>query len=365
LSVTHDLIKRSHAVAVAAVFGAAVLLTACGSASPVARTRSAARGGTGTAAQTGSTPARTTVASATPAPEPAVAELGAAERPAPAAFPVPAGRSLLKLGRMASRTATLTAADGPFTPGNERFTFGLTDTAQRYVYAPTAVYIASSLTAPAEGPYLAPEDPIGVAPQFRSKQNAGPDDLQAVYSTTIPFPRAGFFDVLTLTRAGPKLIGSTGKIAVAVRLPIPNVGQRPPDITTLTAASVHGDIGLLTTRIPPENMHSVSFSQVLGKRPIALLIATPELCVSRVCGPVTDILVELQHQFGARIVFIHQEVYVDNDPSKGLRPQLTAFHLQTEPWLFTINRHGVIAARLQGAFGINEARQAIEAALKS
>jgi hypothetical protein len=34
------------------------------------------------------------------------------------------------------------------------------------------------------------------------------------------------------------------------------------------------------------------------------------------------------------------------------------------PWLFTINRQGVIAARLQGAFGVNEARQAIQAALR-
>ena len=45
----------------------------------------------------------------------------------------------------------------------------------------------------------------------------------------------------------------------------------------------------LTTRIPPEQMHSVSFKAVLGKRPIALLVSTPQLCRSRVCGPVTDI----------------------------------------------------------------------------
>ncbi len=57
-------------------------------------------------------------------------------------------------------------------------------------------------------------------------------------------------------------------------------------------------------------------------------------------------------------------MYVDNDPSKGLRPQLKAFHLQTEPWLFTVNAKGIITARLNGAFGVNEARAALEAALK-
>jgi hypothetical protein len=119
----------------------------------------------------------------------------------------------------------------------------------------------------------------------------------------------------------------------------------------------------VTTRTPPEQMHSVSFGQVLGQRPVALLFSTPELCTSRVCGPVTDIAVDLQSQFGSRITFIHQEVYVDNKPNLGLRPQLKAFHLQTEPWLFTVNRRGIIAARLEGAFGVNEVRQALQAAL--
>jgi hypothetical protein len=53
-----------------------------------------------------------------------------------------------------------------------------------------------------------------------------------------------------------------------------------------------------------------------------------------------------------------------NASRPGLRPQLRDFHLQTEPWLFTINRRGVIAARLEGAFGTVEARRALEAALR-
>ena len=111
-------------------------------------------------------------------------------------------------------------------------------------------------------------------------------------------------------------------------------------------------------------MHSVSFNQVLGKRPVALLFSTPELCHSRVCGPVTDIMVQLQHEFGNRIVFIHQEVYVDNNPTRGLRAQLHDFNLETEPWLFTVNAKGVITARLDGVFGVNEARAALESALR-
>src|SRR5665213_2793000 len=58
---------------------------------------------------------------------------------------------------------------------------------------------------------------------------------------------------------------------------------------TDAAVSVHGDAALLSTRVPPEAMQSVSFDSVLGRRPVALLFSTPQLCISKVCGPVTDI----------------------------------------------------------------------------
>ena len=51
------------------------------------------------------------------------------------------------------------------------------------------------------------------------------------------------------------------------------------------------------------------------------------------------------------MAFIHQEVYVDNNLNKGLRPPLRAFHLETEPWLFTVDKDGRVAARLEGSSG--------------
>lgn len=57
------------------------------------------------------------------------------------------------------------------------------------------------------------------------------------------------------------------------------------------------------------------------------------------------------------------EVYVDNQLNKGLRKPLKEFGLQTEPWLFTFDRDGRVAARLQGSFGIRAFEQAVKAAL--
>lgn len=311
------------------------------------------------------TPAKATaqpVSDSTPATQP-VDELRAAEHPLGRQFPGVAGRSLRQVAATAHSTVKLTAATGTYTPGVNRYAFGLSDSSNAFVYAPSAVYIASSPNAPATGPYLAPADPLAVEPRYRSQQN-DPDAVKAVYDAQLPLTRPGVYAVLVLTRTSRGLLASSSELAVAPSLPIPGVGQPAPAITTDTPASVHGDVQLLSTRIPPDDMHAVSLNQVLGKRPVALLFSTPALCVSRVCGPVTDIMVQLEHEFGDRIAFIHEEVYVGNDPTKGLRPQMKAFHLQTEPWLFTVNASGLIAARLNGAFGVNEARAALEAALR-
>jgi hypothetical protein len=288
----------------------------------------------------------------------------AAEHPHAAQFPAVEGNTLEQLARLAQAHTRFAAATVTLTPGDRRVAFGILTSSEGFVYAPTAIYIANSLKSRAQGPFLAPADPMTVTSRYRSNEDEGPEGLQAIYTANVLLPRAGDYAVLVLTRTAHGLAGAVAHIAVARSSPIPDVGQRPPAIATDTLASVNGRTELLTTRIPPEDMHTVSFKAVLGKHPIALLFSTPQLCQSRVCGPVTDIAVQLQHEFGARITFIHEEVYLDNQPSRGLRPQLKAFHVTTEPWLFTINRNGVIAARLEGAFGTNALRRAVEMALR-
>jgi hypothetical protein len=102
---------------------------------------------------------------------------------------------------------------------------------------------------------------------------------------------------------------------------------------------------------------------VLGKKPIALPFATPQLCQSRVCGPVVDIAAQLKAKYGDRMTFIHQEVYVGNDPKKGLREPLRRFNLPSEPWLFVIDKSGKITARLEGSFGFGAFDKALQTGL--
>jgi hypothetical protein len=171
--------------------------------------------------------------------------------------------------------------------------------------------------------------------------------------------------VLAVTRSGNTYLAAPSQVQVNTKKadPIPDVGERPPDVATDTLQSVKGDEDLLDTRVPPSDMHRESFADVLGKKPIALLFATPQLCQSRVCGPVTDVALQMKAKYGDRMEFIHQEVYVDNDPNAGLREPLKAFRLRTEPWLFVVDASGRITARLEGSFGINAFEDAVKTAL--
>jgi hypothetical protein len=65
---------------------------------------------------------------------------------------------------------------------------------------------------------------------------------------------------------------------------------------------------------------------------------------------------------GDEVEFIHMEVFNDNQIQKGLRPQLAAFNLQTEPWVFTFDRKGRVASRIEGAFSSQELEAAIKQA---
>jgi hypothetical protein len=297
-----------------------------------------------------------------PPPSPRVA---AAMHPAASDFLAPRGRTLAQLARTLVAGPQVGLATSVYTPGSNRLAFGLVGSDGGFIYGPTAIYVATGPNAPAQGPYLAPADSLQVRPAFRSKTSASdPGDVQAIYYARAELRRPGRWFVLTATRSGGRLLGSSTSVTVRRSSPIPAVGQLAPRIHTPTLASVHGDVRQIDTRVPPDHMHAVDFASVLGKRPVALLFATPALCQSRVCGPVTDIAAQLQSDYGGRVVFIHNEVYVRNDPRRGLRPQLKAFGLETEPWLFAIDRHGRIAARLEGAFGIAEFRQALNAALR-
>jgi len=75
---------------------------------------------------------------------------------------------------------------------------------------------------------------------------------------------------------------------------------------------------------------------------------------------VVDVAEQVKQIYGDKAAFIHMEIYKDNDPNKGGRPQVGAFNLPGEPWLFAIDGQGRIENEIQGAFGVEELTRVVK-----
>jgi hypothetical protein len=61
----------------------------------------------------------------------------------------------------------------------------------------------------------------------------------------------------------------------------------------------------------------------------------------------------------------HMEISNQNLANKGLREQVLAYHLPTEPWLFVIGCDGKVDTRIEGAFSAAELETAIDRVAES
>jgi hypothetical protein len=282
-------------------------------------------------------------------------------------FPKPNGKSLQELLSGLGQGPVLAPSGQEFRSGKQRFGFALFKADRSQITdASVAVYAAPAGGGPAKGPYLARYESLAVTPQFQSQQTASdPDAAVSIYTTEIPFGAPGRYELLGIARQGGKLVAATlPQAGIVVKDPakdaIPAVGSTPPRIHTPTKASAGGDLASIDTRVPPSSMHDADFADVLGKKPVVLLFATPQLCQSRVCGPVVDVAEQVKAKIANDdVAFIHMEVFRDNQIDKGIRPQMAAFHLLSEPWLFVFDGSGKVAARIEGAFSERELESAI------
>jgi hypothetical protein len=299
--------------------------------------------------------------------------------PNPADFPSTKGKSMLQIYR------SLGGGGGPvlaptvesLLPGKNRYGFALFTAARKQIGGvPVALYVQRQGQRKTAGPFVARDLKLAVAPAYRSETVAqDPDAAKSLYVAKLPFGKPGTYAVMAVAKLDGRLVPTNPTRAdVLANDPVPHVGEKAPVIDTPTVESVGGDVEAVETRKPPDDMHEVNFRDVVGKKPIVLVFATPALCQSRVCGPVVDIEQQLKAETKEDVAFIHMEVYRDNTikpgclentrpPSECLRPQFLAYNLRTEPWAFTIDRHGKVAARLEGAYSMGELEHALKAAV--
>jgi hypothetical protein len=182
-------------------------------------------------------------------------------------------------------------------------------------------------------------------------------DGRGVYAVEpIILPRAGYWQVAaqgTLADGSrftadaafvvlkKPLVISVG--AAAPRSQNPVIGEKGVPPQAIDSRAAGGE------PIPDPELHATSIAAAIEARHPALVVfSTPVYCVSRFCGPVTDLVAGLAAEYGDRADFIHVEIY--RDFAAGQVNQAALDWLQTpdgdlrEPWTFLIGADGRIAA---------------------
>jgi hypothetical protein len=249
--------------------------------------------------------------------------------------------------------------------GHNRIGFALfTADRKQITDAQVALYTTNHDGTGVKGPYVARYESLKVKPQYESKTTANdPSGAKAVYVSEVPIPKSGQRVVTGVARINGRMVRTTGfEISIPKHITggPPDVGQRPPIIHTPTLASVAGNASKIDTRIPPApDLLKTDYAGVVGKKPIVITFATPLLCQSRVCGPVVDVVEQVRASTNKDVAFIHQEIYKDNNVSKGFQTNVTAWRLPTEPWTFVIDKKGRVSSRFEGAVSVGELQRAV------
>lgn len=182
-------------------------------------------------------------------------------------------------------------------------------------------------------------------------------DGRGVYAVeSIIFPKPGYWQVIARgdledgstfdAEAAFSVLGAPSVVAVgdlAPRTDNPVIGDPGVPPSAIDSRAAGGET------IPDPELHTTSIADAIEARHPALVVfSTPVYCVSRFCGPVTDLVAELATDYGDRADFIHVEIYEDFEAGKvnqaALDWLMPAEGDLREPWTFLIGADGRIAA---------------------
>jgi hypothetical protein len=244
-------------------------------------------------------------------------------------------------------------ASSDFAVGHNRVSFLLVRNDSSLVQAPLAdVYyrpVAGGVTAKT----VARLTPFGATAATKES-----DDVTEVYVAELDLPRTGKQWVVIQPRGvayqGFQILDVQAKPkAVAI-------GDRAPASSNPTTATKPAK--RITTARPPDTellRYSVAESLEAGV-PFVVAFATPAYCQSRTCGPTVDVLDAVRKRYEAQgIRFIHIEIYEDNLPGNGVNRWVRQWKLPTEPWVFVVDRDGIVRDRFEGAVSVIELEKSI------
>ncbi len=304
--------------------------------------------------------------------------------------PLPSRRSLLIASLAAGPLAALAAACGDSGDGNGGATGNGASTtvagAGGYqlieVFPRSPTYVAAGT--PQRLPYLiapgveAPLDVIDGSVTFtvksRGEQIGDPVVVEPAGGGELPrsylpfrftFPEPEIYDI-TAEYQGETLTTAL-QAGPADLVKLPQVGAALPSVDTATVDD-HRGIDPLCTADEQCPFHSVNLAESLAAgRPVLVLVSTPRFCVSAVCGPVLEVLVDAVSG-RSDIDVVHVEPYANPEAVDSIAlatpsPLVAAYSMEFEPALFAANGAGVLVDRLDAIYDRKELDAAIALAV--
>ena len=248
-------------------------------------------------------------------------------------------------------------ASSDFAVGENRISFLLIRNDNSTISARTAdVYYRPTARGPTKKT-VAQYVPIGA-------KASNSDEVKAIYVAKVRLSRPGKQWIVIQPRGvafqGFQILDVKDKpIAIAIGEKAP--ASRNPTLQTQSARQI-------TTARPPDKAllwYSVADS-LKDRVPFVVAFATPAYCQSRTCGPTVDVVDAVRKRFERQGVrFIHIEIYEDNLPGKGTNRWVNEWKLPTEPWVYVVDKQGIVRDRFEGAVSVGELERSVQQHLLS
>ena len=195
-----------------------------------------------------------------------------------------------------------------------------------------------------------------------------------VYVIDVDLPTSGEYGVeFTTTPAGGTAETIRTMMEVQPSSDVISVGDKAPPSKTPTLDQVGGDVSKISTDPNPvKAFYETSIEQaVAAKKPFVVAFATPKFCVTQQCGPTLDRLKPIAAMH-PDVTVINVEPYLLEEVDGSLQPVLTdgeltptqatnEWHLPTEPWVFVVDRDGVVTDSFMLIFSDEELDKAMSA----
>ncbi|MGI9616225.1 MAG: hypothetical protein ACR2QO_25140 [Acidimicrobiales bacterium] len=189
---------------------------------------------------------------------------------------------------------------------------------------------------------------------------SNPGVALGVYVAPVTFTGPGLWQISV---KGADETVTSALVEIGADSPVPEVGEAAPASSTLTG-STPDELAVISTDPDPESgFYDLTIAEAIDNgRASVIVFATPAFCQTAICGPTIDIAKQAA-EGRDDVDFVHVEPYdVPLAKQNDLRPveAMSEWGLATEPWIFVVDRDGLVSASFEGIISQDELESAID-----